>query len=126
VRKQQDLDACLDLFFTKRPSSLFSVVRSQKNPYFNMVEADGKGRAKVCMKAADLSRRQDAPSVYSMNASIYVYDRDYLSLPSTMSAISEQSVIYEMDETAGVDVDREVDFKFLEFLLAEGVWKFDF
>ena len=28
-----------------------------------------------------------------------------------------------MDEIAGVDVDREIDFKYIEFLVKEGAFK---
>ena len=38
VRKVADLDKCLRLFRKNRPNVIFSVVKSRKNPYFNMVE----------------------------------------------------------------------------------------
>jgi len=31
-----------------------------------------------------------------------------------------------MDELSGTDIDREIDFKFVEFILKEGLWKSDY
>jgi CMP-N-acetylneuraminic acid synthetase len=41
-----------------------------------------------------------------------------------MSAISNRSIVYVMDEIAGIDIDREIDFAFVEFLIKEGRWNF--
>jgi CMP-N,N'-diacetyllegionaminic acid synthase len=123
IRKVQDLENSLKLFRSKKCKSLFSVAPAHKSPYFNMVELDEKGFAKLSKDAGLVVRRQDVPKVYSMNASIYVYGRDYLADPLVKSAISNESLIYEMDELSGVDIDREIDFKFVEYLVTSGTWK---
>jgi len=122
VRKVSDIDEALQLFQEKRPKTIFSVVPSRKNPYFNMVELDDENRA-VLVKALDstVRRRQDAPRVYDMNASIYVYNRDYLLDESTQSAISDRSFVFVMDELSAFDIDSELDFQFIEFLVSKGV-----
>lgn len=121
VRKVSDIEGALQLFLEKRPKTVFSVVPARKNPYFNMVELDDENRA-VLVKALDstVKRRQDAPRVYDMNASIYVYDRDYLLDESTRSAISDRSFAFVMDELSAFDIDSEVDFQFIEFLVSKG------
>lgn len=120
IRKIADLDACLALFQKQKPKTLFSVVKAHKSPYFNMVEVDAHGFANLSKNAGLIQRRQDAPAVYAMNASIYIYQREYLANPETQKPVSDQSIIYEMDEWAGIDIDREIDFKFIDFLLREG------
>lgn len=122
VRKISDIEGALQLFLKERPKTVFSVVPSRKNPYFNMVELDTENRA-VLVKALDstLRRRQDAPRVYDMNASIYVYDRDYLLDRSTRSAISDRSFVFVMDGLSAFDIDSELDFQFIEFLVSKGV-----
>ena len=65
-------------------------------------------------------RRQDAPAVYSMNASIYFYNRDYLLSADHPSPLSDDIEIYLMGENSSIDIDRELDFKFIEFLVKEG------
>ncbi|MBF0619474.1 MAG: acylneuraminate cytidylyltransferase family protein [Candidatus Omnitrophica bacterium] len=122
IRTIQDLDTCLELFLKKMPSTIFSVVPAHKSPYFNMIEINKQGRVVLCKRPGKrLLRRQDAPAVYDANASIYFYDRDYLLRAKAPSPINPRCCIYVMPDVSGFDIDREVDFKFLEFLVKEGV-----
>ena len=122
VRSVSDIEGALQLFLDKKAKTVFSVVPARKNPYFNMVELDAERKAAL-VKALDstVKRRQDAPNVYDMNASIYVYDRDYLLNESTRSAISDRSFAFVMGELSAVDIDSELDFQFIEFLVSKGV-----
>ena len=126
LRRIADIDAALKTALEKKSSTLFSVVPAHKNPYFNMVELDENGLAKLCKKLGEsVKRRQDAPRVYDLNASIYVYSREFL-LGDSPTVLTDRSVVHVMDELSGVDIDREVDFKFVEFVIKEGLWKFDY
>lgn len=120
LRKISDLENALNLFLEKKPKTLFSVVPAHRNPYFNMVEEDSEGKAHLS-KTGDFFNRQSAPKVYDMNASIYIYSRNFLMDESNMKPISDNSVIYLMDEVSRTDIDSELDFKFIEFLVKEGI-----
>lgn len=120
IRKVQDLENAYQLFLQKNPKTLFSVVPARKNPYFNMVEETTDGKITLS-KQGKFFRRQDAPPVYEMNASIYIYDREYLLDEKTDSAISDDSIIYIMDEISRIDIDSELDFKYIEFLMKENI-----
>ena len=122
VRSVQDIEGCFKLFLEKKPKTIFSAVVSHKSPYFNMVEVNTGGFAELCKRPpASVVRRQDAPVVYALNASIYVYDRNYLADVNNNSVISDQSIVYPMADMSAFDIDREVDFKFIEFLVKEGL-----
>ncbi len=124
LRTPQDLDAAFSIFEKTGVDTLFSVVKAHKNPYFNMVERNSDGKitlSKPLLK--NVHRRQDAPQVYSMNASIYFYRRSYLLNPENSSPITLNSEIYVMNDICGHDIDRELDFKFVEFILREGAFK---
>jgi len=122
IRRISDLENCLRLFRKARPKTLFSVVRARKSPYFNMVEINKTGKAFLSKKLpCPIRRRQDSPLVYDMNASIYFYESRYLLDRNTNSPISDNSIVYVMDDTSSVDIDREIDFKYVEFLIKEGV-----
>ena len=124
VRTTKDLDNCLKIFLRDRPKTLFSVVSPSRNPYFNMVEKKGKGKVVICKTLKNtINRRQDAPAVYAMNASIYFYRRDYILRSPKAHPISDDTRIYVMDDFAGIDIDREIDFQFIEFLLKKGLVK---
>ena len=122
IRTIDDLDKCLRIFINDRPDTLYSVVYAHKNPYFNMVEKNDAGSYVVSKKLGNsITRRQDAPKVYSLNASIYFYNREYLLNEENNTCLTANSRIYIMDDIAGIDIDREVDFKFIEFLIKEGL-----
>ena len=123
IRKIEDLDNCLKIFQEKNPEVLLSVVKSKKNPYFNMLEHNDEGFAEVSKKpASSILRMQDTPEVYDANASIYFYTRDFLLNEENNVVLSSKKIAtYLMDEISGVDIDSELDFKFIEFLIKEGV-----
>jgi CMP-N-acetylneuraminic acid synthetase len=122
IRTITDLDNCLDIFLKYKPETLFSVIQSHKNPYFNMVEENPDNTVALCKKLpSNVYRRQDAPRVYDMNASIYFYRRDYVNSEENNSVFSKKSLIYVMDDFKSIDIDEELDFKFVEFLIKEGV-----
>jgi CMP-N-acetylneuraminic acid synthetase len=89
-----------------------------------MVEQKKGGFVKLCKQRTDrVTRRQDAPLVYSMNASIYFYARDFLKYSKNLMPFTKETAIYVMDDLSGYDIDREIDLKFIEFLLKEEIWK---
>lgn len=123
IRKTSDLDKCLALFTEKNPEILFSVVNAKKNPYFNMVEDAGDGFVKISKELnTQTERRQDAPKVYEMNASIYFYSIEFLADETKNIVTSpKRTVAYVMDDISSVDIDNELDFRYIEYLIKEGV-----
>lgn len=122
LRLVSDLDNALKIFLSSDAKTLISVTRARKNPYFNMVEIDEMGFAKLS-KIPDrpVYSRQKAPKVYELNASIYIFRvPDIYELDS---AISEKTVIYEMPPERSVDIDSELDWLFVEFLVERGISK---
>jgi CMP-N,N'-diacetyllegionaminic acid synthase len=126
IRSISDLEKSLELFRRKKPKSLFSVVHASKNPYFNMVEETSSGYFKLSkFLNRKITSRQAAPKVYSLNASIYFYARDFLLDNRNTTPISDKSIAYIMDELSRYDIDSALDFKFLEFLTREKIWRPD-
>jgi CMP-N-acetylneuraminic acid synthetase len=122
LRKPRFIDEAFNKFVESDANNLYSVCKARKNPYFNMVEVDKEGYAHLC-KTSSITRRQDAPIVYEINASIYIYKRDFLLKTKTLH--SDKTIVYEMPDIASIDIDTEIDFLFVEFLLTKGVFKFD-
>lgn len=122
IRKTKDLDNCLKIFTENKAKTLFSVVRAHKNPYFNMVEKRKDGFVKLCKKwSSEVVRRQDVPEAYTMNASIYFYTRDFLLNEKHVMPFSDKTAVYLMDPLSAYDIDTEIDFKFIEFLVKKGL-----
>ena len=60
-------------------------------------------------------RRQDTPPCYDLNASIYAWWRD--SLLSARHVIQPKTRLYVMPDERSVDIDSELDFRWVEFLM---------
>ena len=117
IRSIKDLDNSYKLFKKKNPKNLVTVTPSHRNPYFNMLEVEKNGRVKYS-KAGNFTRRQDAPEVYDMNNSIYIYKSEYLrDEKARLDKITDDTIAYIMDPTTAIDIDTETDFKILESLL---------
>ncbi|MCX6709507.1 MAG: acylneuraminate cytidylyltransferase family protein [Candidatus Woesearchaeota archaeon] len=123
VRTVKDLDKAFKIFMEKKPDVLFSVVKARKNPYFNMIELNKEGFAELSKKLErNILRRQDAPKVYEANASIYFYSRDFLLNEKYNTILSsKRAMVYVMDSANSIDIDNELDFRFIEFLLNKKV-----
>lgn len=117
IRTKKDLDNALKLFKKKNPKTLISVTDANRNPYFNMLEETKDGKVWYSKPNPNFIRRQDAPKVFDMNNSIYIYDGNYLRDEKNTKAISDNTVAYLMDPISAVDIDTETDFIILETLV---------
>ena len=96
--------------------SLFSVNRSNKSPYFNMVEKKKNNYFNLVKNTKNVFlSRQNSPEVYDLNASFYWYRRSFFETQNN-SPITNKSIIYKMDHIC-FDIDEPIDFYFLEFLI---------
>lgn len=123
VRTIKDLENSYKLFKKKNPKNLVTVTPSHRNPYFNMLEIAKNGRVKYS-KEGSFTRRQDAPEVYDMNNSIYIYQSEYLRT-GTLNKISDDTIAYVMDPITAIDIDTETDFRILESLVRDSIVKLD-
>ena len=124
VRTVEDLEKALKLFKKKNPKNLVTVTPAVRNPYFNMLEESVDGKVQYSKQNQNFKRRQDAPAVYDMNNSIYIYQADHLRDKSEVKdKISDHTVAYVMDPLTAIDIDTEVDFIILEALIKEKIVK---
>lgn len=115
LRLPEDIVNAVKLLEEKKVSSVITGMPSRRSPYFNMVEVDERGVAKLSkVLQVPVIRRQDAPKCYDMNASIYVWKRD--ALLQCNSVINNDTMLYVMPEDRSIDIDSPLDFEFVEFL----------
>lgn len=115
LRKVSDIENILNKEIETQSDVVFSVVPSRRNPYFNMVEKVD-GNKIVFSKPSSFVRRQDAPEVYDMNASIYCYKRNTLA-DCNKNPFTERIDIIIMKDTYVLDIDHEEDFFLMECLV---------
>ena len=116
LRTEKDIENCIRMV-EEGADNVFSVTEARRNPYFNMVEIINDKVQLVKKPARPVSGRQEAPKVYDMNASIYVWKRD--ALMNNDSIFLERTKVYIMPNWA-LDIDNETDFEFVEFILKKG------
>jgi len=118
LRDVSDIINAYNQFLHDKNDNLITAMPSRRSPYFNLVEIypDGHvGLAKTLAKA--IVRRQDTPKTYDMNASIYIWKREALLNNDTL--FLPKTGLYVMSEDRSIDIDCELDFKFVEFLMKE-------
>jgi N-acylneuraminate cytidylyltransferase len=118
LRLPEDIENAVELFRGETPDMVMSCCEARKNPYFNLVEPDETGALQVSKPLpGSVVARQQAPVVYEHAASTYVLDPDYLK---RASALYEGRVIpYLMPVERCMDIDSNLDFRIVEFLLQE-------
>ena len=117
LRKIEDIINAYKFFIKKKADILLTGTKSKKNPYFNIVETEKKKVRRVENIKKKIFRRQDAPKTYDLNASIYIWNRKTLINSDYVIGGKNKTVLYEMPENRSIDIDSELDFKLVEFLL---------
>ena len=118
LREMEDIDGALDAFFDKRPDMIMSCCEARKNPYFNLVEPDQSGYLHVSKPLpGGVVARQQAPVVWEHAASTYVLDPEYLR--RARGIFQGRVLPYLMDPERCFDIDTELDFKIVQFLMQE-------
>ena len=115
LRVFEDTIKAFNLFLDKDAANLITGCESRKNPYFNMVEVHNE--LPKLVKKSNYKRRQDAPKVYDMNASIYIWKRE--ALIKQKSLFTNKTVFYEMPFERSIDIDSKSDFDYVEFLMED-------
>ncbi len=114
LRSSRDIIAAYELFKKSKKENLITAVPARRNPYFNLIEIYENGEINTA-KPLSCATRQAAPKCYDMNASIYIFTRERLL--KNDSVFGAQTALYVMDERTAFDVDSELDFALVEFLI---------
>jgi len=116
LRSVDDIKNSFAQFLKDDNSNLITAMPSRRSPYFNLVEVSNDGKVTLSKKLdSSIVRRQDAPKSYDMNASIYIWKRE--SLLDQKSLFLEKTGLYVMPEERSIDIDTELDFEFVEFMM---------
>lgn len=116
LRDIRDIINSFQQFIENNNDNLITAMPSRRSPYFNLVEVDKDGKVTLSKKLNDaIVRRQDAPKSYDMNASIYIWKRE--TILNEKSIFLEKTGLYIMPEERSIDIDTELDFEFVEFMM---------
>ena len=117
LRSVEDIHKAVALLEESGAGNVITAMPSRRSPYFNLVELNANGVVELSkpLKTA-IVRRQDTPKCYDMNASIYVWKRQVLFSSDTI--FNDNTQLYVMLEEHSIDIDSELDFVFVEFLMS--------
>lgn len=115
LRISEDIENAVHLLEEKCAMNVITGSAAHRSPYFNLVELDEHGVARLAKTVAvPVASRQEAPKCFDMNASIYVWEREILI--SRASLFNEQTLFYEMPFERSWDIDSEIDFEIVQLL----------
>ena len=114
LRNQADLAAAIAL--ASDAELVVTVTEPSHNPYYTLVETQADGS--LCLsKPANFARRQDAPAVWGLNGSIYVWSRAALAQAAEHGFWSVPARPSPMPRERSVDIDDALDFELAEWFL---------
>ena len=119
LKTYQDIDGAIQMALQDPLTDVvITGYEPERNPYFNMMEIGEDGFASIVKKGTEpIVRRQDAPKVYSLTPAAYVVKKSALYAFEHWS--NAKCKIYEMPRERAVDIDTEIDFKIVEFLIGQ-------
>ncbi len=114
LRKIKHIEYCINKFIKNKVDALITVKESERNPYFNMIELNNKGYAKVVIDNKKIFRRQDAPKVYSMSTICYVVDPKFILNAGNL--FQGKVALAKFDKKSSIDIDDKFDLNLAKLL----------
>lgn len=123
LRETSDIQKCM-LMLDHNTDLVITGYEADKNPYFNMVEQTEDSNWRLVKTLPNgIVRRQDAPVVYSMNASIYVWQRHALATGAAKGLWNGRIKLHVMPHERSIDIDNPIDFQLVEILMRNKLMK---
>jgi N-acylneuraminate cytidylyltransferase/CMP-N,N'-diacetyllegionaminic acid synthase len=118
LRLASDITGAVTLLRESGARNVITGALARRSPYFNLVEQRTDGSVGLSKPAnPPITRRQDAPLCFDMNASIYVWRvAPFLEQPAVFYPDTR---LFEMPEERSIDIDSDLDFALVELLLRQ-------
>lgn len=118
LRTVADVDACIQMLLESDADLVYTVRPAERNPYMNIVEFDNTGYIRLAIPSKRRPhRRQDAPQVYESATVAYAAKPEYVLRVDFIFEGKVKAVV--VPRVRALDIDTELDFRFMEFLLTE-------
>lgn len=115
LRRVEDIKNVIDALLSNSNADVaLTVTEARRNPFFNQLVQQEDGFYKTAI-ASDYVARQQAPTVYDANASLYAYRADFLKNQNII-LIKSNIAVAVMQDTAVLDIDSESDYELLQLL----------
>lgn len=109
LRTALDIDAAFEILEREHAPSCVSVAEAEQSPYW-MFRLDERLKLHSLLPATSMAqRRQDLPTIYTLNGAIYIARIDWLR--ETRSFVTHETVAYVMNKRSSIDIDTLEDFE---------------
>jgi len=119
LRDLEDIKNCIRYFKKKNCDNLITGTLAKKNPFFNQAIIKKDFAYPVLKKKRIIKRRQSINNVYDLNAAIYVWKRK--SLLQSNTVFMKKTLFYKMPQNKSIDIDTELDFKIVLWILKKNI-----
>jgi len=118
-RKVEHIDTSIHMMLENDVDVVITGYDPERNPYFNMMEVKSGNKAVLVKKidGAAVTCRQEAPVVFALTPAVYVIKREALFAYNHWS--DAKCMINPIPREYAIDIDTELDFKIVEFLMAQ-------
>lgn len=115
LRTVEDIDRCIEKIIKFNAPACVSVTEPDTSPYW-MYTLNCNDQIKPLIPQDTVAvRRQELPTVYSLNGAVYIAKTDWLR--HTKSFLTEETVAYIMPRERSYDIDTEEDFQWCEWVV---------
>ncbi len=115
LRTPEDIDNSIKLLFSKNAQAVVSVCEVEHHPHLtNTLPEDGSMENFLVPEFAN-KNRQKLPVFYRLNGAVYLAYLDYLL--AKKGFFGDGTYAYLMERKKSIDIDNDIDFKYVEFLL---------
>ena len=115
LRNQQDISNGIKKIIKKNYDVIFSLAKSSKNPYFNMVNViNGRIKTVISLKKK-IFRRQDAPECFDLTTVLYIVKFKYILKCSNLYQTKAMGHIL-VPKTRSIDIDTKFDYDLVRIM----------
>jgi len=114
LRNVNDINKCIKLASEKKLDMVFTIAKSHRNPYFNMLEKKGKKLKLIKNSNKKIRTRQDAPKCYDLTTVCYVFKPNYIM--KTKDVLSGNVGFIDIPKERAIDIDDKIDYKIASIL----------
>jgi len=109
LRTGTDIDAAFQLMNARNAPACVSVTEVDQSPYWMYELAEDDRLRSLLPPLQSVTRRQDLPSVYTLNGAIYIAKVEWLL--KSRNFLGPETVAYKMPKSRSIDIDNALDFQ---------------
>ncbi|MDO9541794.1 MAG: acylneuraminate cytidylyltransferase family protein [Kiritimatiellia bacterium] len=120
-RLPEDIAGALKILQAKpEAAGIIGVSQPEFNPIWHCVVKENGWMADLIDIAEKYNRRQDVPVVYRINASLYIWQADFVRREAAGWRHAPH-LIYEIPEARAIHIDELIEFKKAELMIQHGL-----